>query len=149
MDVSNMTTQEIYDALPATPTEAIQLTTMLAHAEHTHINVQRDGDAVRIISKRLGARVVWHLPPTGHQQVQVQDVAILRKVLALIDRHAGDDERLESCSVYMSERVSMAAKAHQDRGWLEHVCVMKYNSGGGMTIGVIQRVPSAEVECHS
>ena len=108
----------------ATPTEAIRLTTLLAQGEHTHINVQQDGDAVRIISKRLGARIVWHLPPTGHQQIQVQDVPVVRKCLQLIDRHAGDDERLESCSVYMSTRVPMTAKAHQDRGWLEYVCVL-------------------------
>ena len=144
--MNNQTTQQIYDALP---TEAIRLTALLAQGEHTHINVQQDGDAVRIISKRLGARIVWHLPPTGHQQIQVQDVPVVRKCLQLIDRHAGDDERLESCSVYMSTRVPMTAKVHQDRGWLEHVCVMKYNRGGAMTIGVIQRTPTSDVECHS
>lgn len=136
-------------ATPATPTEAIRLTTLLALGEHDRINVQKDGDAIRVISHRLGARVVWHLPPSGHQQIQAQDAVVVRKCLQLIDRHAGDDQRLESCSVYMSERVPMSAPPHRDRGWLEYVCVLKYARGGQMTVGVIQRTPTSEVECHS
>ena len=57
--------------------------------------------------------------------------------LSIAARH----QHLSEAKVFVSPRTS--------EGWLEYIVVTKYATGGGMTIGVIQRRPGAEIECHS
>lgn len=63
--------------------------------------------------------------------------AHLIAALSIIARH----QHLSEAKVFVNKRTS--------EGWLEYIVVTKYATGGGMTIGVIQRRPGAEIECHS
>lgn len=77
----------------------------------------------------------WTLDP------QMQD-----KVMLLCSRHLSESKLID---VYPQERVPMDAPAWKHPGWLEWTVRVHYRSGGAITIGVIQRQPGAEFECHS
>lgn len=77
----------------------------------------------------------WELDP------QMQDKAML-----LCSRHL---HAAHTIDVYPQERVPMDAPAYKNPGWLEWLVRVHYRSGGTLTIGIIQRTPGAEFECHS
>ena len=70
------------------------------------------------------------------------------------DRYAADEDHLQAALrvVLRHHHVMQADIFVQPReasGWLEYICRIKYDTGGGMTIGVIQRAPGEPVEAHS
>jgi hypothetical protein len=46
-------------------------------------------------------------------------------------------------------RADIFIDARTPEGWIEYTVKLVYSTGGGMTIGVIQRRPGAPVEYHS
>lgn len=68
------------------------------------------------------------------------------KAMALCARHMSVAKRIE---VYPQQRVPADAPAYKHPGWLEWHFNVYYHSGGQITIGMIQRQPGAEWECHS
>ncbi len=78
----------------------------------------------------------------------------MNTVITINNREQADPEHLEKalrCALRHETAVeaNIYVQPRRDNGWLEYVVRVTYESGGGMTIGVIQRTPGAEVECHS
>jgi hypothetical protein len=75
----------------------------------------------------------------------------------IIEIHNRDDaepEHLEAalrCALRHQhlERVDIYVAPREASGWIEYIVRTSYTTGGGMTLGVIQRKPGEPVECHS
>lgn len=57
--------------------------------------------------------------------------------------------KLAARHVHAADRIDVYTSNREPSGWLEYIVVMRYVAGGSLTVGVIQRTPGAEVECHS
>lgn len=88
----------------------------------------------------------WDGSGANNTPLAEDDIPLAEKVIALIQRHNHSDN-LKWADVYIDAR--KPATAMSDPGWLEWLVQLRYHSGGGMTIGVIQRRVGADVECHS
>lgn len=83
---------------------------------------------------------------TGESFISDDDRPAFDKAMAVALRHAESDA-VASVNVYINARGVYATTPE----WLEHAIVIRYVSANRapMTIGVIQRQPGADVECHS
>lgn len=79
-----------------------------------------------------------------HNRELAEDEA-LAKALVLAQRH----QHVERVDVYVEQRVPLDAPVWRNPGWLEYGVNFKYETGGGMYVGLIQRTPGAPFECHS
>lgn len=74
--------------------------------------------------------------------------------ITIHDRELAEDEHLHTAMrvVLRHQRVERAeifVSPRDSTGWLEYIVRLKYATGGGMTIGVIQRNVGEGIECHS
>ena len=60
-----------------------------------------------------------------------------------------DNGRLSQVELYMSPRVPLDAEEWKHPGWLEWLIKYEWETGGKLTVGMIQRRPGAEFEFHS
>lgn len=58
-------------------------------------------------------------------------------------------QHVQHADIYVTPRVPADAPAWRNPGWIEYLVRMDYETGGGMTVGVIQRKPGEKIECHS
>lgn len=79
-----------------------------------------------------------------HDRELAEDEA-LAKALALAQRH----QHLERCDIYVQPRVPLDAPDYKHPGWLEYIVRFTYETGGGLTVGLIQRRPGEAFESHS
>lgn len=72
--------------------------------------------------------------------------AMLAAVMQRMAQHA---PQARSIDVFCNARTPMVVAEWKDPGWCEYVCVIKYRSGGQLTIGCIQRGPGQPTEFHT
>lgn len=71
---------------------------------------------------------------------------MINKAMLVAARHMTESKVID---IYPQERVPADAPTRHNPGWLEWTIRVIYRSGNAITIGVIQRQPGAEFECHS
>jgi hypothetical protein len=71
---------------------------------------------------------------------------MINKAMLCAARHLTASKKID---IYPQQRVPADAPAYKNPGWLEWTVRVHYRSGGTLTIGIIQRQPGAEFECHS
>lgn len=73
--------------------------------------------------------------------------------ITIFDEDHIDEAHLQECfKLIARQRFTTAlvtVSPREPSGWLEYVVTGHYERGGSLTVGVIQREPGAEVECHS
>lgn len=74
------------------------------------------------------------------------DQEMTNKAMLLCAHHL---QHAKLIDVYPQQRVPADAPSWQNPGWLEWLVMIQPHSGAKLTIGIIQRKPGAEFECHS
>ena len=68
---------------------------------------------------------------------------------AVMSRAAMSADNAATIDIYPAERIPLTALPYRNPGQLEWVMRVVYQTGGAITIGCLQRQPSAQVEFHS
>lgn len=75
---------------------------------------------------------------TIHRDYVEIDTAHLQAALKLAARH-----------VHAASHIDVFTANREPSGWLEYVVIVQYTAGHKLVVGVIQRTPGADIECHS
>ena len=86
----------------------------------------------------------------------------MKTLIEIHDRELAEDELLAAAvktalrhqhviyaEIFVQERVPLDAPDWKHPGWIEYITRIDYEPGGSMTLGILQRKPGAEIECHS
>lgn len=79
----------------------------------------------------------------------------MNTTIVVHNRELAEDTHLEACLRLAGvrhqhvEHADVYVSPRTEGGWLEYGVNLKYETGGGMFLGVIQRTPNDNIEVHS